>query len=63
MDGADLNTWICPEFAQDLQLLKSGVSIIQKWNNNKIIPGKLLIVEEPTARRRKEIRELIDYVI
>lgn len=63
IDGADLNSWVCPEFAQDLQLLKSGVTIIQKWNNNKIIPGKLLIVEEPTGRRRKEIRELIDYVI
>ena len=62
-DGCDTNKWKTVQFIEDLRSLKNGNYIQHPTTNEKINPGKYVLVEDPTGRTRDEMAELIDYLI
>jgi uridine kinase len=62
MDGADVNEWKTPQFAQDLATLKSGVRIVSPKGGDSISPAEFIVIEEPMGRKRAEMASLIDFV-
>jgi len=61
-DGANVNEWKTPIFAQDLAALRRGDSIISPKGGTNILPSEFIIIEEPMGRERAEMADLIDFV-
>jgi hypothetical protein len=61
-DGADVNEWKTPQFAQDLAALRGGDGIVLPVDGARILPSEFIIVEEPMGRERMEMASLIDFV-
>jgi len=61
--GCDTNKWKTVQFIEDLRSLKNGYYIQHPTTNEKINPGKYVLVEDPTGRTRDEMADLIDYLI
>ena len=61
-DGADVNEWKTPQFAQDLTALRRGDSIISPIDGASILPSEFIVIEEPMGRERAEMATLIDFV-
>lgn len=62
-DGADVNEWKTPQFAQDLAALRRGESIDSPLDGASILPSEFIVIEEPMGRERAEMASLIDFVI
>ena len=61
-DGADLNLWKTPKFAQDLAALKRGESIESAVGGATLSPTEFIVIEEPMGRGRDEMAKSIDFV-
>lgn len=61
-DGADVNEWKTPQFAQDLAALRRGESIVSPLDGASILPSEFIVIEEPMGRERVEMASLIDFV-
>ena len=61
-DGADLNLWKTPKFADDLAALKRGESIVTPIGGATISPTEFIVIEEPMGRWRDEMAKSIDFV-
>ena len=61
-DGADLNLWKTPPFAQDLSALKRGESIQSPVGGATISSTAFIVIEEPMGRGRDEMAKSIDFV-
>jgi len=61
-DGADVNEWKTPQFAQDLTALRRGDSIVSPIDGASILPSEFIVIEEPMGRERAEMATLIDFV-
>jgi hypothetical protein len=61
-DGADVNEWKTPQFAQDLAALKRGESIVSPKDGTNILPSPYIVIEEPLGRNRLEMAHLIDFM-
>ena len=61
-DGADVNEWKTPQFAQDLAALRRGDSIVSPIDGASILPSEFIVIEEPMGRERAEMATLIDFV-
>jgi uridine kinase len=61
-DGADVNEWKTPAFAQDLAALRRGDSIVSPIDGANILPSEFIVIEEPMGRERAEMATLIDFV-
>ena len=61
-DGADVNEWKTPQFAQDLTALRRGNSIVSPIDGASILPSEFIVIEEPMGRERAEMATLIDFV-
>jgi hypothetical protein len=61
-DGADVNEWKTPQFAQDLAALRRGESIVSPLDGARILPSEFIVIEEPMGRERAEMASLIDFV-
>ncbi len=61
-DGADVNEWKTPQFAQDLAALRKGESIVSPIDGASILPKEFIVIEEPMGRERAEMAPLIDFV-
>jgi len=62
-DGADVNEWKTPQFAQDLAALRNGNSILSPIDGVNILPSEFIVIEEPMGRERAEMASLIDFVV
>lgn len=62
-DGADVDEWKTPQFAQDLAALKRGESIVSPLNGASIQPSEYIVIEEPMGRKRAEMAQYIDFVV
>ena len=62
-DGADVNEWKTPQFAQDLAALRKGESIVSPIDGASILPKEFIVIEEPMGRERVEMAPLIDFVV
>ena len=61
-DGADVNEWKTPQFAQDLAALRKGEGIVSPIDGASILPKEFIVIEEPMGRERAEMAPLIDFV-
>jgi hypothetical protein len=61
-DGADLNLWKTPKFADDLAALKRGESITSMAGGGTLSPTEFIVIEEPMGRGRDEMAKSIDFV-
>ena len=61
-NGADVNEWKTPQFAQDLAALRRGDSIVSPVDGASILPSEFIVIEEPMGRERAEMATLIDFV-
>jgi len=61
-DGADLNLWKTPKFAEDLAALKRGESITSVVGGATLSPTEFIVIEEPMGRGRDEMAKSIDFV-
>ena len=61
-DGADLNLWKTPKFAEDLAALKRGERIESVVGGATIAPSEFIVIEEPMGRGRDEMAKSIDFV-
>ena len=61
-DGADLNLWKTPKFADDLAALKRGESVVAQAGGATIAPTEFIVIEEPMGRGRDEMAKSIDFV-
>jgi len=61
-DGADVNEWKTPRFAQDLAALRSGEDIVSPIDGGSVLPSEFIVIEEPMGRNRAEMADLIDFV-
>ena len=61
-NGADVNEWKTPQFAQDLTALRRGDSIVSPIDGASILPSEFIVIEEPMGRERAEMATLIDFV-
>ena len=61
-DGADLNLWKTPKFAEDLAALKRGERIESAAGGATISPTEFIVIEEPMGRGRDEMAKSIDFV-
>ena len=61
-DGADVNEWKTPLFAQDLAALRRGESIVSPLDGASILPSEFIVIEEPMGGERAEMASLIDFV-
>ncbi len=61
-DGADLNLWKTPQFAQDLAALKRSESVVSPVGGATISPTEFIVIEEPMGRGRDEMAKSIDFV-
>ena len=61
-DGADLNLWETPKFAEDLAALKRGERIESAAGGATISPTEFIVIEEPMGRGRDEMAKSIDFV-
>ncbi len=61
-DGADLNEWKTPKFAEDLAALKRGESVVSPAGGATITPTEFIVIEEPMGRGRDEMAKSIDFV-
>jgi len=65
-EGLDVNLIKTPQFTEDLRLLKSGKAVTPPMkregrNRGKVVePAPFIVVEEPFARARKKVSDLID---
>ena len=62
-DGADLNLWQTPKFAEDLAALKRGESIESAAGGATISLSEFIVLEEPMGRGRGEMAKSIDFVV
>jgi uridine kinase len=68
-EGLDLNLIKTPQFTEDLRLLKSGKPVTPPMNREgrergrAVKPAPLIVVEEPFAGIRREVRGLIDLAV
>ncbi len=62
-DGADLNLWKTPQFAEDLAALKRGESVVSPAGGATISPTEFIVIEEPMGRGRDEMAKSIDFVV
>ncbi len=61
-DGADLNLWKTPKFADDLAALKRGENIESQAGGATTSPTEFIVIEEPMGRGRDEMAKSIDFV-
>ena len=61
-DGAELNLWKTPKFAEDLAALKRGESVVSPVGGVTIAPSEFIVIEEPMGRGRDEMAKSIDFV-
>lgn len=69
----DMGQWICegadpgqiriPKLKEDLLNLIQGLSIADPMDGKLLVPGEVILLEEPSGREREEIREYIDLVV
>ncbi len=62
-DGADLNLWKTPKFAEDLAALKRGESVVSPVGDATISPTEFIVIEEPMGRGRDEMAKNVDFVV
>lgn len=62
-DGADPDQIRIPKLKEDLLLLHKGMPITDPFDGRMIAPSKYILLEEPSGRERREIREYIDLVV
>ena len=62
-DGADLNLWKTPKFAEDLAALKRGERIESAVGVATMSPTEFVVIEEPMGRGRDEMAKSIDFVV
>ena len=62
-DGADLNLWKTPQFADDLAALKRGESVVSPVGGATIASSEFIVIEEPMGRGRDEMAKSIDFVV
>ena len=62
-DGADLNLWKTPKFAEDLAALKRGERVGSPVGDATISPTEFIVIEEPMGRGRDEMAKSIDFVV
>ena len=61
-DGAELNLWKTPKFAEDLAALKRGERIESAVGGAAISSTEFIVIEEPMERGRDEMARSIDFV-
>ena len=61
-DGADLNLWKTPKFADDVAALKRGERIESATGGATVSPSEFIVIEEPMGRGRDEMAKSIDFV-
>lgn len=59
-DGADPKHILVPKLKEDLLALLNGKAITDPLTAKIIAPSRCIILEEPSGRRRQEIREYVD---
>jgi len=62
-DGADVNEWKTPKFAQDLAALRRGDRVVSPVDGASVVPSEFIVIEEPMGRERTEMADLIDFVV
>lgn len=62
-DGADFNAWKTPQLAQDVRALKRGQNIVSPVTGESISPNGIVLIEDPIGRARREMIDLIDFVV
>ncbi|MFW9923126.1 MAG: hypothetical protein ACFFDW_07580, partial [Candidatus Thorarchaeota archaeon] len=62
-EGAEINDWKNPRLKEDLEKLLHGEEIIYPTTGEKIRSSSLIIVEDPSGRGRKEMRDYIDHLV
>lgn len=62
-EGKDLDAWVIPQLLADLQGLRNGRPIVHPISGQTVQPAKYIVLEEPSGRARKGLRELVDYVV
>ena len=62
-EGANVNQWRTPRFAQDLAALRRGECIVSPIDGTEIVPSGFIVIEEPMGREREEMARLIDFVV
>jgi len=61
-DGADVDEWKTPQFAQDVAALKGGQSVTVPRDGRIVQPSEYIVIEEPLGRERAEMAPHIDFV-
>jgi hypothetical protein len=61
-DGADVNEWKTPQFAQDVAALKRGQSVTSPRDGRAVQPSAYVLIEEPWGRARTEMAPHVDFV-
>ena len=61
--GADPDQIRIPKLKEDLLLLHQGMPITDPFDGRMIAPSKYILLEEPSGRERREIKEYIDLVV
>jgi hypothetical protein len=61
-DGADVDEWKTPGFAQDVAALKGGQSVTSPRDGRVVQPSEYVLIEEPWGRARAEMAPHVDFV-
>jgi hypothetical protein len=61
-EGADVNKWKTPQFAQDVAALKRGARVTSPRDGRIVQPSEYIVIEEPFGRGRAEMAPHIDFV-
>ncbi len=61
--GADPTHIRVPKLKEDLLALLENRAVTDPLNSNVLLPGRYIIIEEPSGRERQEIGEYIDLVV
>lgn len=61
-EGNDLDAWEMPQLLDDLKALRAGKAVSLP-DKSEVKPAKFIVLEEPSGRERKGLRELIDFVV
>lgn len=61
-DPIDLNEVQSPHFDRDIMKLKKGEKVTDPWER-ELPPSEYIVVEEPFGRLRREIGNVLDFVV
>lgn len=62
-DGADADSLLIPNLAEDLEKLKRGETVVDPSTNREIRPGKYIIFEMPLGKEHRKTAAHIDLLI